>query len=132
MYARGMSNALIGHLDADCFYVSAERVRFPALQFAADGSQVAHDLVRVLANQGEVSQDAVEQLWMTQELQGFLALGIGHLRQGFLGGDHLGDRSAWSCSKWVSTRSKSFLIVCSTTSSSTAAWLMNRRRCLAA
>lgn len=38
-----MSNTLIGHLDADCFYVSAERVRFPSL---------AGQPVGVLGNQG--------------------------------------------------------------------------------
>ena len=38
-----MKKRLIGHLDADCFYVSAERVRFPFLR---------GQLVGVLGNQG--------------------------------------------------------------------------------
>ena len=40
---RNMKTTLIGHLDADCFYVSAERVRFPFLR----GQPVG-----VLGNQG--------------------------------------------------------------------------------
>ena len=38
-----MRPQLIGHLDADCFYVSAERVRFPFLRDKPAG---------VLGNQG--------------------------------------------------------------------------------
>jgi DNA polymerase V len=38
-----MAQRLVGHLDADCFYVSAERVRFPFLR---------HKPVGVLGNQG--------------------------------------------------------------------------------
>jgi nucleotidyltransferase/DNA polymerase involved in DNA repair len=38
-----MTAQLIGHLDADCFYVSCERVRSPALAFQPVG---------VLGNQG--------------------------------------------------------------------------------
>src|SRR5262245_7987538 len=38
-----MPQPLVGHLDADCFYVSAERVRLPFLR---------HKPVGVLGNQG--------------------------------------------------------------------------------
>jgi DNA polymerase V len=36
---------LIGHLDADCFYVSAERVRFPFLRDKPAGIQAAQWVV---------------------------------------------------------------------------------------